>query len=77
MSKMNIERKYARDKKGIYPKNKDRKGNYGKYEIETQKHKDYMKEKLVKCLEKQDLTLESPLTCILLGDYFSTLVWQV
>jgi hypothetical protein len=35
MSKMNIERKYARDKKGIYPKNKDRKGNYGKYEIET------------------------------------------
>jgi hypothetical protein len=35
MSKINIERRYARVKKGIYPKNKDKKGNYGKYEIET------------------------------------------
>jgi len=34
-----------------------------------------MKEKFVKCLKKEDLTLESPLTYILLGDYFSTLVW--
>jgi len=29
-----------------------------------------MKERFVKGLEKQDLTLESPLTCVLLGDYF-------
>jgi hypothetical protein len=35
MSKIDIERRYARVKKGIYPKNKDRNGNYGKYEIET------------------------------------------
>ncbi len=34
-----------------------------------------MKDKFVKCLEKQNLALESPLTCILLGDYFSTLEW--
>ncbi len=77
MSKIDIERRYARVKKGIYPKNKDRNGNYGKYEIETQKDKDCMKEKFVNCPKKIILTLESPLTYILLGDYFSTLVWQV
>jgi hypothetical protein len=35
MSKIDIERRYARNKKEFYPKNKYRKGNYGKYEIET------------------------------------------
>jgi hypothetical protein len=34
-----------------------------------------MKEKFVNCPKKIILTLESPLTYILLGDYFSTLVW--
>jgi len=33
--KIDIERRYVRVKKEIYPKNKDRKGNYGKYEIKT------------------------------------------